>query len=376
MVFPTRLDETVAAVVPKVWRAMLKRSPSKPETPPAVDRESLAALGAELRGARAARGEDLADVAARLRIRVDYLEALERGDPGALPGRPYAVGFLRAYADALELDAGALVARLKAAAAPAPVPELTRHEPRPEGRRPARGPIAAAALLAMALFAGYRMLGGGGAELGPAPVAELPAAAADEPAADEPAAAPAVPTATVPPAAVPPLAAPPAAAAPPATTTAADPPPAPALPASAPPPPPVAADVTSAVAAEAGSAEAGSSAAPVPIAVLDVDAAPPADRSESAADARVILVARESSWVQVRSAAHDWVRTRSMNAGERFVLPDRTDLALWTGNAGGVELLVDGRSVGLAGAAGAVVKDLPLAPDSLKQRPGGGAGGR
>jgi cytoskeleton protein RodZ len=82
----------------------------------------------------------------------------------------------------------------------------------------------------------------------------------------------------------------------------------------------------------------------------------------------VAIVARESSWVQVRSAAGDFVRTRTMEPGETLVLPDRADLALWTGNAGGLELLLDGQSVGRAGAAGAVVRDLSLAPDSLQRR--------
>ena len=81
-----------------------------------------------------------------------------------------------------------------------------------------------------------------------------------------------------------------------------------------------------------------------------------------------MLLAHESSWVQVRSAARDYVRTRTLQPGERFVLPDRADLALWTGNAGGLELLLDGQSLGRAGALGAVVRDLPLTPESLRQR--------
>ena len=81
-----------------------------------------------------------------------------------------------------------------------------------------------------------------------------------------------------------------------------------------------------------------------------------------------MIVARDSSWVQIRSPGRDYVRTRTMQPGERFVVPDRTDLALWTGNAGGLEILVDGRSLGQLGETGTVLKNLPLAPDSLKQR--------
>jgi cytoskeleton protein RodZ len=62
------------------------------------------------------------------------------------------------------------------------------------------------------------------------------------------------------------------------------------------------------------------------------------------------------------------VRTRTLTPGERLDLPDRADLALWTGNAGGLEILVDGQSLGRAGAAGSVVRDLPLLPEALRQR--------
>ena len=124
--------------------------------------------------------------------------------------------------------------------------------------------------------------------------------------------------------------------------------------------------MTSAVAAETPEGEAAI-AASRPIAVLDVDAAPPrtpakAPRTEGWSSAR------ESSWIQVRSAARDWVRTRTLQPGERFVLPDRADLALWTGNAGGVELLVDGQSVGAGRRAGGGGQGPGRSPDSLKLR--------
>ena len=83
---------------------------------------------------------------------------------------------------------------------------------------------------------------------------------------------------------------------------------------------------------------------------------------------RVVLVARDSSWIQVRSADRAFVRTRTLQPGDRFAVPDRNDLALSTGNAGGLEILLDGQSVGRVGAPGAVVKNLSLAPDVLKQR--------
>ena len=71
----------------------------------------------------------------------------------------------------------------------------------------------------------------------------------------------------------------------------------------------------------------------------------------------------------MRSADRAYVRTRTLQPGDRFVVPERPDLTLSTGNAGGLEVLVDGESVGSVGAPGAVVRNLPLSPEALKLRP-------
>lgn len=67
----------------------------------------------QMRSARDAAGLTLADVAARTRVPLRHLEALERGDYGALPGVTYCAGFTRAYARAVGLDPTALVAALR-----------------------------------------------------------------------------------------------------------------------------------------------------------------------------------------------------------------------------------------------------------------------
>lgn len=52
-------------------------------------------VGEQLRPVRLERGEELERVAEYLRIKPAYLDALEQGDMAALPGRTYALGFLR-----------------------------------------------------------------------------------------------------------------------------------------------------------------------------------------------------------------------------------------------------------------------------------------
>ncbi len=69
--------------------------------------------GTVLRKARLKTGEDLKSVSDKLRIRRPYLEALEESRHDDLPGRAYAIGFVRTYAVYLGLDAAELVALYK-----------------------------------------------------------------------------------------------------------------------------------------------------------------------------------------------------------------------------------------------------------------------
>src|ERR1700761_6686197 len=74
----------------------------------------LETVGQDLRAARLRRGDDLATVSRALKIRKDYLEAIEEDRLEALPGKAYAVGFVRSYAYYLGLDVTQCVDRFKA----------------------------------------------------------------------------------------------------------------------------------------------------------------------------------------------------------------------------------------------------------------------
>ncbi len=67
-----------------------------------------------LKTSRERSGQDLQTVSQVLRIRFVYLEAIEGGRYEELPGKTYVVGFVRAYADYLGLDAEEVVNRFKA----------------------------------------------------------------------------------------------------------------------------------------------------------------------------------------------------------------------------------------------------------------------
>ncbi|WP_135229128.1 RodZ domain-containing protein [Deinococcus fonticola] len=71
-------------------------------------------FGAALQQAREAQGHDLADVAARTRIRSEYLRAIEAEELGALPERALVRSYITTYARDLALDPAPLLADLEA----------------------------------------------------------------------------------------------------------------------------------------------------------------------------------------------------------------------------------------------------------------------
>lgn len=70
-------------------------------------------LGAALKAIREFRGIDLAQLAQATRIRRQYLQAVEEMRLDLLPSRPFAVGYVRAYAAALGLDPDQAVLRFR-----------------------------------------------------------------------------------------------------------------------------------------------------------------------------------------------------------------------------------------------------------------------
>ncbi|WP_027133043.1 helix-turn-helix domain-containing protein [Geminicoccus roseus] len=316
-------------------------------------------IGRELRAARQRRGEDLYDVAELLRIKPSYLFALEEGDHGTMPGLPYLSGFLRSYADHLGLDGQRLVRRLKAGR-PASMEGTTGMRPMPvprEERRPLLVAVLAALVLAGSGYGGWSYLSS---------QISTPVDIVDE----EPPSPPPVVVTTPQPtelAIVPAPVAPEPSAQPETSLAAVD----------APSPPADAVAVVEGGAFQAGGAtEVAIGISPAqPAAVAQAPAPPVADERPAmgvgaaiASEARVVLVATEPAWIQIRSADRQFSRSRLMEAGERFLLPERTDLALWTGNAGGLQVMVDGIELAPLGARGAVLKNIPLDPAALKAR--------
>ena len=105
---------------------------------PSID--DAATLGAGLRRVREASGKSLAELSIETRVHTRYLTALEEGDFSALPSRVFAIGYVRAYASALDIDEQLAVERFKRDSPDASVPlqapvgvafeEVRRYSPR------------------------------------------------------------------------------------------------------------------------------------------------------------------------------------------------------------------------------------------------------
>jgi cytoskeleton protein RodZ len=90
--------------------------PAAPQAPPSVESLAFAPnipMGAGLRAAREFRRLSIQDIADITKIRRVYLAAVEAMDISQLPSRPFAIGYVRAYAGALGIDAERAVAKFK-----------------------------------------------------------------------------------------------------------------------------------------------------------------------------------------------------------------------------------------------------------------------
>ena len=100
-------------------------------------------IGATLRAARMSARIDVSEIEAQTKIRAKYLRALENEEWDLLPGPTFVRSFLRTYAQALGLDAKALVEEYRlnyerpSEAALEPIVSTPRSNPQQAGRVPA-----------------------------------------------------------------------------------------------------------------------------------------------------------------------------------------------------------------------------------------------
>jgi cytoskeleton protein RodZ len=353
-------------------------------------------VGELLQGRREDLGLDLDEIGAMLRIKSSYLAALEQGRSHDLPGPTYAIGFVRAYADFLGLDSEQVLARFKAEASGVTArPDLALPVPLGERSLPGGALVLVALILALCGYGIWYYLSTEERNR-PERVAAVPASLQAPPSAPvlvpppPPQTAAAVsnadsnppersgpglygaaasppqaePTPTAPPAmtatAVPPSSSPPAVLAATPPTPAVSAPPGPLsgpVPRNAvanPPPSPPAATPQ-----QSGSQTVSATPAPT--------AAPPAAPAPTAAasPAHVSIRALADCWIQVRAGDQSIVFSRVLKSGEVYNVPARNGLSLRTGNAGALEISVDGKTAPSIGGIGALRRDVALDPSEL-----------
>ncbi len=82
-------------------------------------------------------------------------------------------------------------------------------------------------------------------------------------------------------------------------------------------------------------------------------------------DFRIAIMAKADSWVQIQGPNNELMLTRILRTGDIYQVPDRTGLIMVTGNAGALELRVDGAIVDALGPVGVVRRNVPLDPEVL-----------
>ena len=324
-------------------------------TPPDTAPVGTARSGAELRQVRERAGWKLDEVAAELRIRQPYLEAIELGDLQALPGQAYEIGFIRTYAQALGLDGDEILRRFRAeGAGKTSKPELSFLAPVPDRAVPTGAIVLVGVVI---LLVGY-----GFWFLHTEKERKLAAAIPAVPAQLAPLAVPPVPTPVVKPAAP--------ALAPAPVQTARQTAPA----ATAPTGTPAAPIAPLAETPAAGTPAAGTPAAGTPAATAPVAGAPVAGVTVAAAALPgKVIQATADSWVEVKDASGNILFSRLMHAGDSWPVPDMPGLTLTAGNAGGTDIADNGTAGPPLGGNGTVVHNFALtAPSAAAATPAPG----
>lgn len=303
--------------------------------------------GAALKRARLAKKQDLRDIASYLCIRYQFLEALEEGRYKELPGEAYANGFIRSYAAYLGLDAADILSRYKKEFFSGG-PELGRglniSEEEAENMTPAPRLIVLSLVLFLAAFGLWHAFSKEKEEavVAAAPMESITVLdeaypmpeevkkelAETEPAEPEAQAGQALPVS--------------------------------AEPESVPPVPPL----------KPVFEEEFEEPAVVPVQTVQESRRPAAPvetvrvYGQKNYKPRIILAATEETWVEV-TRGDTVVFSRLLNAGDRYQVSsfNPEELMLKTGNAGGLQVYVDGRLTQSLGPRGALRSNINLLPE-------------
>lgn len=258
-------------------------------------------VGEILRRARAYYGLSLEQVAAALRIRAVQLEALEENRPDLLPGRVYAIGFVRSYSEYLGLDGDKMVYLFKTqSVGQKSKPELSFPIPASESKLPDKK-ILAGSLAGLVMVITIMMTLHGGEDSEGIPPVPAKTAIIEKPA------------------------------------SVAEVKMGPFLPSP---------EDLAAITPAAGNAKAETAVVPQ----------------------NVVIDFTDSAWVEIRTPDGEILISRVLKKGDRYIVPQDKELVMDTGNAGALEISVNGRIVPVLGKPGSVRRNISLSAESLSER--------
>jgi hypothetical protein len=104
----------------------------------------------------------------------------------------------------------------------------------------------------------------------------------------------------------------------------------------------------------------------VPAPAVTDGAVAPRVYGQANTDARVRLRATGESWIQITGPGNELLLTRILKPGDVYLVPNRLGIVMMTGNAGGLEIALDGEVLPPIGPAGAVRRNIALDPEALR----------
>jgi len=259
-------------------------------------------VGEILRRTRRHYGQSLEQIEQVLRIRASQLEAIENNEIHKLPGRVYAIGFVRSYSEYLGLDGDKMVHLFKEQSVGRKQARPEFHFPMPasESKVPSLFIIAGVVVgfLLMIGFIAFLLYPERPAqEIPPVPPSLSESGLNEAPPLIQPETAQTAPNAVQ------------------TTVQSAD-------------------SVTTAI-----------------------EPAKPANR--------IVLEITDSSWIEIKNASGAAILRQVLKPGDIYLVPDEPGLVMATGNAGGIRVKVDGKEVAPVGAVAQVRRNIRLDPDAL-----------
>ncbi|PZQ43785.1 MAG: hypothetical protein DI551_11450 [Micavibrio aeruginosavorus] len=258
-------------------------------------------VGEILRRTRVHYGQSLAEIESILRIRASQLEALETGDVSQLPGRVYAIGFVRSYSEYLGLDGDKMVHLFKEqSVGKQKKPDLSFPVPASESKVPNLA-IVGGSLFGFIVLVGFVSFLFFPRE----PKGNIPAVP-EQLTKTQLSEAPALVGQTN------------------------------------------AAEAVATKQAEQAQAEGA-----------DAEAEPTAPAN------RIVLEITDPSWIEIRNAQGAAILRQVLKPGDVYLVPDEPGLIMSTGNAGGIKIKVDGKDVPKLGEIGQIKRKIALSPDAF-----------